>query len=226
MVASADDISERIVQAVLTRRLLPAERLGEAPLAELFGCSRTIVREALIRLAARGIVAVQARRGWFVAAPDARAVAAAFEARLILETGILGRVPPPGPAPLRRLAAHLRAQRAALAQDDPGQRSLLLGDFHVVLARELGMPLLADMLRDLTIRTSLAALRHQPLAAAARSVAEHEGIVAALRLGDMPAAQAAMAAHLGSWEAKLPLPDAADPPDRLRRALDPTAPAS
>ena len=54
--ATASDISERIMEAVMGQKLAPGSRLGEQQLAMLFDCSRTIVREALTRLAARGIV--------------------------------------------------------------------------------------------------------------------------------------------------------------------------
>ncbi|MBN9541497.1 MAG: GntR family transcriptional regulator, partial [Alphaproteobacteria bacterium] len=75
------EISTRIVQAVLARQIEPGSRLGEQQLADLFDCSRTIVREALTNLAARGIVTVSARRGWFVAEPSRDDTREAFEAR-------------------------------------------------------------------------------------------------------------------------------------------------
>ena len=62
--ATSADISERIMEAVMAQKLAPGSRLGEQQLAMLFDCSRTIVREALTRLAARGIVTVSSRRGW------------------------------------------------------------------------------------------------------------------------------------------------------------------
>ena len=67
---TATDISQRIIDAVLAQKLAPGTRLGEQQLALLFDCSRTIVREALTRLAARGIVTVSARRGWYLIAPS------------------------------------------------------------------------------------------------------------------------------------------------------------
>ena len=63
---TAAEISERITESVMAQKLAPGARLGEQQLALLFNCSRTMVREALIRLAARGIVTVSSRRGWYV----------------------------------------------------------------------------------------------------------------------------------------------------------------
>ena len=62
---TATEISNRIIEAVRAQKLAPGSRLGEQQLAMLFDCSRTIVREALTRLATRGIVTVSARRGWY-----------------------------------------------------------------------------------------------------------------------------------------------------------------
>src|SRR5687768_4749255 len=73
-------IANRIVEAILAQRLAPGTRLGEQPLAMLFDCSRTLVREALTRLAARGIVTVSARRGWYVIEPSLDEAREAFEA--------------------------------------------------------------------------------------------------------------------------------------------------
>ena len=63
-------IVERVIESILTRQIRPGERLGEQELADLFGVSRTLVREALIKLQARGFVAVRPRSGWYVAEPS------------------------------------------------------------------------------------------------------------------------------------------------------------
>jgi hypothetical protein len=81
--------AERIMEAVMARKLAPGARLGEQQLAMLFDCSRTIVREALTRLAARGIVTVSARRGWYVVEPSQDEAREAFEARRVIETGLI-----------------------------------------------------------------------------------------------------------------------------------------
>ena len=86
---TSSDISKRIIEAVLAQKLAPGARLGEQPLAMLFDCSRTIVREALMRLAARGIVTVSARRGWYVIEPSEDEAREAFEARRVIETGLI-----------------------------------------------------------------------------------------------------------------------------------------
>src|SRR6185369_3987349 len=86
-------IADRIVDAILAGQLAPGARLGEQSLADLFDVSRTIVREALTRLAARGMVEVNTRRGWFVVQPSRVAAREAFAARQVIETGLLQSLP-------------------------------------------------------------------------------------------------------------------------------------
>jgi DNA-binding GntR family transcriptional regulator len=219
--SASSAIGDRILASILARRLAPGSRLGEGQLAAVFACSRTVVREALFTLAARGIVEVSPRRGWYVIEPSRTQAREAFEARLVVETGLLRRAQCPGPAALEKLRGHVERQRQAVAGRDIGLRSFLLGDFHVQLAHALGNALLAETVRDLTIRTTLAAMNHQPDADAARSCAEHAGIVAALGDSDLGEAERRMAAHLGSWESKLPLPEAQEALARLQAALAP-----
>ncbi|MEO5670986.1 MAG: GntR family transcriptional regulator [Ramlibacter sp.] len=219
--ATSSDISNRILEAVMARKLEPGSRLGEQQLAMLFDCSRTIVREALMRLAARGIVTVSARRGWYVVEPSQDEAREAFEARRVIETGLIRSTTEVGKPAITRLRTHLTRQKAALKGNDVGARSFLLGDFHVCLAECLGNSLLAETLRDFTARTTLIAMRYQSPEDAAQSCAEHVEIVAALEAGDLPRAEQLMAAHLSTWQVKLQMPGDTDPLARLRLALAP-----
>lgn len=221
---SSTDIAQRIVAAILAQRLAPGTRLGEQNLSMLFDCSRTLVREALVRLAARGIVTVSSRRGWYVVQPSHEEAREAFEARRVIETGLIRSNGHVDKAALKRLRQHIRQEQAALKGDDVGQRSYLLGDFHVCLAECLGNQLLAETLRDFTARTTLIAMRHQSPQDAARSCAEHAGIVQALESGDVARAEDLMARHLATWQAKLRVPGEQDPLAHLREALRPVSP--
>jgi len=224
MSISASEISARIVEAVMARKLAPGSRLGEQQLAMLFDCSRTIVREALTRLAARGIVTVSARRGWFVIEPSEEEAREAFEARRVIEVGLIRSAGSAGgieKAALRRLKHHLQREKAAIKDSDVGARSFLLGDFHVCLAECLGNNLLADTLRDFTARTTLIAMLYQSTHDAAQSCDDHVRIVDALARGDAAAAEALMAEHIGTVHSALRQQTQNDPLAHLRDALAP-----
>ncbi|MET3441739.1 DNA-binding GntR family transcriptional regulator [Variovorax paradoxus] len=221
MSTSASEISARIVEAVMAQKLAPGSRLGEQQLAMLFDCSRTIVREALTRLAARGIVTVSARRGWFVIEPSQEEAREAFEARRVIELGLIRSTGKIDKTALRQLKSHLQREKAALKESDVGNRSFLLGDFHVCLAECLGNTLLADTLRDFTARTTLIAMLYQSTHDAVQSCEDHVQIVAALERGDHAAAEALMAAHIGTVQSALRVQAPTDPLAQLRDALAP-----
>ena len=219
-------IAERVVEAILAQKLAPGERLGEQALAENFAVSRTMVREALMQLQARGFVEVQSRRGWYVVEPSADEARDAFSARRIVEAGILaeseGR---PLQNVIRKLRDHIADEQRAIEAADAATRAFLLADFHVCLAEQMGHQLLVDVLRDLTARTTLAATLYQSRHEAGQSCAEHGAIVAALEAGDTARARALMIDHIGNVERSLEVETAAEPdaPARLRATLAPVA---
>ena len=222
---SSTDIAQRIIEAILAQRLAPGTRLGEQNLSMLFDCSRTLVREALVRLATRGIVTVSSRRGWYVVQPSHDEAREAFEARRVIETGLIRRTGPVDKAAVKRLKQHLKREQDALKGDDVGQRSYLLGDFHVCLAECLGNQLLADTLRDYTARTTLIAMLYQSTHDAVQSCQDHVAIVEALERGDVAQAERLMEEHIGQVQAALRLAPTNDPLANLREALAPLSPA-
>jgi DNA-binding GntR family transcriptional regulator len=220
MLQSAD-IGAHIVDAVLSGRLRAGTRLGEQQLAQLFSVSRTVVREALIRLETRGIVQVSARRGWFVIEPSIAEAREAFAARRAIELGLLHGVGGVEPRAVEVLNQHVARERDAIASGDVAARSYLLGDFHVCMAEVLGNRMLADILRDLTARTVLISMLYQSTHDAAESCSEHADIVAAVMSGDRARAASLMADHIGNVEAGLTvrLAPEPDPLQGLRDAL-------
>lgn len=215
----ASDIVARIVEAVMAGQLRPGTRLGEQQLGQLFGVSRTVVREALIRLETRGIVHVTTRRGWFVIEPSIEEAREAFDARRAIEVGILASVDKVGPEAIAKLKKHLEQEQHAIRSGDVAARSYLLGDFHVCMADALGSRILADILRDLTARTILISMLYQSTHDASESCAEHVEIVAAMEAGDRDRAVHLMARHIGNVEAGLTV-RAAPEPDPLQGLRD------
>ncbi len=222
---SQSEIAQRVVEAILAQKLAPGERLGEQDLGDLFGVSRTLVREALMQLQARGFVEVRTRRGWYVVEPSFEQARDAFAARRAVESGLLREAEANGrplQAVVRRLRNHVQEERAAIQGADAANRAFLLADFHVCLAECLGHKVLADMLRDLTARTTLAATLYQSTHEAQQSNTQHAQIVAAIERGQWQRAAELMTAHIGDVQAALS--DAArpdDPRERLRKTLAP-----
>jgi len=216
-------IAERVVEAILAQKLAPGERLGEQNLAENFSVSRTMVREALMQLQARGFVEVQSRRGWYVVQPSAEEARDAFAARRIVEAGILAEAGRPLAKVIRKLREHVADEKRAIAGADAATRAFLLADFHVCLADQMGHRLLVDVLRDLTARTTLAATLFQSKHEASQSCAEHAAIVAALEAGDTQRARQLMLEHIGNVERDLQVEVEAAPEAgvRLRATLAP-----
>lgn len=214
-------IEEAVITAILAGRIAPGTRLGEQKLAQVFDVSRPRVREALMRLETRGVVQVSARRGWFVIEPSAEEAREAFQARRIIETGLLlGLSAMPAPV-LAELRDHVALEQQAIAEGDVHTRTCLLGDFHIHLAAGLGNRLLVDVLRDLTARTTLISMLYQPAEKAAESSHDHTDILDALERGDFARAAHLMGHHIDEVEAGLDLSARPDPLAGLRDILNP-----
>lgn len=69
-----DDVYRRVRDAIVDGTFLPGEQLKDGDLAEWLGVSRTPVREALLRLAASGLVVAVPGRSTTVSTIDPRAV--------------------------------------------------------------------------------------------------------------------------------------------------------
>jgi DNA-binding GntR family transcriptional regulator len=222
--ANQSEIAQRVVESILAQKLSPGERLGEQELADLFGVSRTLIREALMQLHARGFVEVRSRKGWYVVEPSLEEARDAFAARRAVEGGMLrqseGR---PLQAVVRKLRQHIGEEKRAVEGADAATRAFLLADFHVCLAECLGHRVLADMLRDLTARTTLVATLYQSRHDAGESCADHARIVSALEAGDVQRAETLMLAHIGNVESALgeTLEKASDAKEKLRATLAP-----
>ncbi|WP_317215294.1 GntR family transcriptional regulator [Gluconobacter sp. GP1] len=194
--ASSNVIENRIIQAVLSEEISPGERLGEKDLGEIFGVSRTLVREAMMRLSSRGIVAVSPRRGWFVIEPTVEEARETIEARRSVEIGLLMTQKNISAEMIKQLEAHVLEQQRAIDENDLGRRSYLLGHFHVHLAAALGNSILANILEELTTRIVLIATLYQSKADAQQSCDNHRRLVSALRKNKVKDAVKIMDAHL------------------------------
>ena len=203
MTTSQSAITQRVIESILSQKLSPGERLGEQELADSFGVSRTLAREALMQLQARGFVEVRSRMGWYVVEPSFDEARETYAARRVIEPGMLRDAGRPLQTALRRLRQHVADERKAIAAADAAQRSWLLADFHICLAECLGNRFLTSMLIDLSARTTLVSALYQSQSEAQTSNDDHAAIVAALADGDNALAERLMRAHIDALAARL-----------------------
>lgn len=223
---ATDRIVESITTAIVERRLFPGTKLAEQRIADIFKVSRTLVRQAFNQLSRDRLITLEPARGARVSEPSVEEARQVFEVRNMMETSIVRRAATQlTAAQLVDLRAHLEAERAAVSRTDVPGRTRLLADFHVVLARMLGNEVLADMLQDLVLRSSLISLMYQSALSAEHSWEEHVAIVDALQRRDARAAVKLMESHLHNVEHNLRLhPRSPDLESVLNPLSDPLMP--
>ncbi|MBX6381842.1 MAG: GntR family transcriptional regulator [Microbispora sp.] len=187
-----DLVADAIRTAILSGRIAQGETLVERRLAERLGVSKTPVREALIGLAATGLVVIDRNRRVTVRVVGRAELRKAYEVRLLLEPWAIGRT---------AVSGHpVDGARAALAEagallDGAGTAALSLANrrFHRELYAQCGNEFVVaqlDTLQDLAALGTVAVLwRDQPTWPEEHE--EHEAILAAVESGD-----AALAEHL------------------------------
>lgn len=203
----ADQMEREIVGGGLEGGKLPSEQ----SLAEGYGVSRTIVREAMKLLSARGLVHSSAGSGARITKPEAQDVSdvmsriirmdaigyySAFEVRGILEK-----------AAVKRAAVHASPERlnemeSVLARlkdrNLSGEERLELDfSFHLLIARSSGNSLLAmlvEVMANIIKESMLAGILIQ--GGIDDAIIRHQRILDALRTGDAPLAGQMMDEHL------------------------------
>ena len=212
-------IVQALTRAIVEHRLLPGSKLAEQKLADFFGVSRTLVRQALLQLSQHQLVTLEPARGAFVAAPSADEARQVFAVRGMLECEMARAFALQStPAQIRALRAHISQEKNAIDQDDAHVRTELLGDFHVRMAELMGNQVLAQMLGQLIARCALITLMYQSSREAHHSNQEHVQLVRALAAHDAEAAAQLMAEHLAHVQANLEL-DGAAPSHDIAMAL-------
>ncbi len=214
-----DDFSARIRDGALR----PGDKLPtESEIMQAYGVSRTVVREALSKLQAGGLVETHHGVGTFVLQPragavfrlDAGEIATSVDVLAVLELRISLETESAGLAASRRTEEQLLAMRTAL--DDFERNVTAAGDtvapdfrFHLQIAQATGNPYFADIMSHLgtTIipRTRISAIRNLDPGGVylSRVNREHEEIYAAIARRDAESARAAMRIHLTNSRERL-----------------------
>jgi len=203
--ATTPTIVDALTRAIVEHRLQPGTKLAEQKLADHFGVSRTLVRQALFQLVQKHLVKMEPARGAFVAAPTVDEARQVFQVRRLLEAEMVREfLRNATPAKIRALRDHVAQEKAAMvAGKDASERQQILGDFHVRMAELADNAVLAQILRDLVSRSSLITLMYQRDSFTPHSQEEHVELVKALAAKDEKRAVKLMQDHLQHVEESL-----------------------
>ena len=215
-----DQMVERIMRAVVERRLPPGTKLIEERLAGIFKVNRTRIRAVLARLAHEGIVTLHANRGAFISEPTAQQAREVFEVRRLLEPAIVQTLAARADRAIESsLGSHLQKEADAAALADQRALIRLTGEFHLLLAELAGNTLMLRMLREMETLTSLIIYLYESPDLPACRGNDHVAIAAAIIEGDGARAARLMLAHLAEVEAGLDMQGKAAPEFDLADAL-------
>lgn len=210
--ARSDAVYRALRQAIIEQAILPGTKLPEDAIGARFGVSRTVVRRALSRLEADGLVEFRLNRGAAVARPGLDEAREIFAVRGCLESEVIrqlaGRLTAEQEA---TLTAHVDREAQARRHGSGAESIRLAGEFHILLAELTGNRTLARYVGELVSRCSLIlaayARPHSPECA----IDEHRRVIAGLRAGEADAVIDLMGRHLGGVEARADLGPARQP---------------
>ncbi|MGE3268965.1 MAG: GntR family transcriptional regulator [Chloroflexota bacterium] len=186
--AAGDGVYEALRAAIVSKRLMPGDRLAEEQLAKQFGVSRTPVREALLRLETEQFATRVARRGLVVRPIPEREVLEVYAVRSALD-GLAAslaadQATPPDRARLRWLSQQIGD---AASQSDFAKMAELNIEFHEAVcdAAHNGMLLLfMRQIHDWVRRFGSTDTTFAHPGRAEQAILEHERIVDAIEAGD------------------------------------------
>ena len=219
---AANQIVERLRNAIVRLELPPGQMLSESDLAERFGVSRTPVREALIKLAQQGFIEVRPQRGTFITKIKPKELLEARFIREAIETAVIDRVVGRlDKAMTARCRALLEEQKAAAAASDVYAFHRADDAFHGALAEATGFARVSGMIegeKALMDRVRILSLKTTP--PFKRLIAQHKAILDAVVAGDRSKALAQIRNHLR--EVLTTLPQAArDHPEYFTETIGP-----
>jgi DNA-binding FadR family transcriptional regulator len=220
----AHDLVEGIGERIRGGALKPGDKLPtEAEIMRDWGVSRTVVREALSRLQAGGLVETRHGIGTFVLEPapaagfriDPAEIETAVDVMAVLELRISLETESAGLAAQRRTEDQLAQMRQALdelAAGETGGSDTVSPDFrfHLLIAKSTGNRYFADIMSHLgatlipRARINSSRLAQEDLPQYLRRLSrEHEEIYDAIARRDPESARAAMRLHLTNSRERL-----------------------
>lgn len=210
-VSAAEAVFTSLRKAVEEGRLPVGTRLSsEAALAQQYGVSRSVIREALRSCASLGLTETRTGKGTFVVADRVGGDLALgqYSARELTEARPHIEVPAAGLAAQRRSDDELQLLRDIVAsmsrEEDPQAWVALDATFHAAIARISGNRVFEKVVAD--IRDAMASQSGTLNMVAGRkddSDTEHREILTAIEQGSPEQASEAMSRHLAAVDAAL-----------------------
>jgi len=204
---AADRVADQLTESIRGGQLKEGDRLpAENKLAELFGVSRPVVREALHSLRSLGLIVSKSGSGSYVTEPQSFGLLPLllghYRATDLHEVRTLIEVPAAGFAAERASEVQLEVlselTREMAETDAHEAYAELDARFHIALAECTGnavhLRIVTDLHELFVENSDLALSADQTRQVQATS--EHEAIVGAVARGDSDAAKAAMHDHL------------------------------
>lgn len=191
---AAEAVHMTLREAILDGVLPAGHPLAEIQLADVFGRSRTPIREAILKLESEGFAERYPRRGLVVAQITREEALELYAVREMLD-GLSARLAALGilPAELERLGWLNERLRAAVDNDDRNAMVQLNLEFHEAICSASRNSLLQEFMRHIHERQTWARRLEQTTMAfpgrGLEAVAEHEALIEAIRSRDPDAAE-------------------------------------
>ena len=200
-------IADRLRAQILAGTFGPDSQLSEMELARQLGVSRGPIREAMQRLIQEGLLRAERNRGVFVVDLDDQDARDVYLARAAVERAaaaiVTRRASEATFAELQRIVDQLAASL------DDEWSELVTHDlaFHQTLVTAAGSERLDRMFRTLVAETRLCLMRLEPFYVGRMEVvAEHQGILDALRSGKLRDVDRLVQRHMDDSAARLSAP--------------------
>jgi len=187
---------------IATRMLFRSVRVTEERLSRHFAVSRTVVREALLQLAANGLITKDRSGHWIAEKVTPATLRNLYELRWLLEpSALLDSAPKVPKEKMDEIWRRLKATTARLRQASSEDMDQIEQDLHGTLVEHCGnKPLLRvlDQTRLLIIATRYIFDGYPDITKAysKQSALEHLRVVERLRAGDYAGAGKALSDHL------------------------------
>jgi DNA-binding GntR family transcriptional regulator len=193
--------STRVMQemeaAILSGKLKPRERLVEMDLISRYGVSRTVVREALKRLEARGLIRTAPFRGATVADLTVEEVEELYFARVAIEKTAVGLVVDHiRPEEIQKLKALLRELESHLRRKTPQMIEKDL-EFHRAVYQTCGNRYLCEIIGFLRTKAHIVGYNAWSLPQRIeQSIREHRAILRAIEERDRARLERLVVEHI------------------------------